>query len=228
MKTSAKVVRVLAILLMGLTAAVTLLSGVGTTCVALAAEKYGPKMAQIAPFQWLYIGFVLVTTAIGVLGIRATIHLLRAHPDSYRASLIALVSGTVVGVIHMLVSRSLRGSSMPVDAVVYFTVLTLAVFAVLRIPAIWQQVDFISGRGSRDVSRLAAACTLLLAGVATLTVQYWAGPTHIFGGVNYADAWHVQLAWVGGALVVSGIAGLVARGSSLTVRRPRRFGVKLG
>jgi hypothetical protein len=39
-----------------------------------------------------------------------------------------LAAGILVGGMHMAASRALRGSSMPVDLVVYTTVLTLVVF----------------------------------------------------------------------------------------------------
>jgi len=67
-----KLLRFLAVILMGLTAAFTVLSGAGTSCVALVAEKYGSKMASIVPYKWLYLIFVLVTIAIGILGLRTT------------------------------------------------------------------------------------------------------------------------------------------------------------
>ncbi len=204
MKLLAKVLRVIAIVLMGLTAVLTLLGGAGTTCVALAAERFGEKMAPIVPFKWLYVLFVLVTLAIGVMGVRALVMLIKGRSGAYRAALTALISGTVVGIIHIVASRLIRGSSMPVDAVVYATVLTLIFFLVLRIPAIWNAINFEKPAHDKDLPRNAAAITLVLAGLLTLTVQYWAGPTHIFGDVNYADAWHTQLAVVGWGMIVLG------------------------
>jgi hypothetical protein len=48
---------------------------------------------------------------------RATVMLVRGKPNAYRDTIISLIAGIVIGVIHMLVSRNLLGSSMPVDAV---------------------------------------------------------------------------------------------------------------
>jgi hypothetical protein len=202
----AKFLRVLGIILMGITAAFTLLGGAGTTCIALAAENFGEKWAPLVPYKWLYILFVIVTLAIGVMGIRAVVHLIQGKASAYRSSLVALILGIVVGVIHMLVSRSLRGGSMPVDGVVYTTVLTLIVFLIFRIPAVWQGVNFEKPSSNPDLPRNAAAITLLFASLLVLTVQFWAGPTHMFEGVNYADAWHTQLTIVGWALFLSGLA----------------------
>ena len=67
----AKFLRFIGILLMGITALFTIAGGLGTTCVALNPTGFGEGMAPIAPFQWLYIIFVIVTTAIGIMAARA-------------------------------------------------------------------------------------------------------------------------------------------------------------
>jgi len=38
-----------------------------------------------------------------------------------------------------------------------------------------------------------------------LSVQMWAGPTHIFDGVNLADAFHTQMMLGGGILFTIGL-----------------------
>jgi hypothetical protein len=200
----AKSLRVLGIILMGVTAAFTLLGGAGTTCIALAAEKFGVKWEPLVPYKWLYILFVILTLAIGVMGIRAVVLLIQGKASAYRSALTALFLGIGVGVIHMAVSRSLRGGSMPVDGVVYTTVLTLIVFLIFRIPAVWQGVNFEKPTNNPDLPRNAAAITLLFSGWLTLTVQFWAGPTHMFEGTNYADAWHIQLTLLGWAFFLGG------------------------
>ena len=63
-----KFLRFVGILFMGITAAVTLIGGIGTTCVALDATKY-ESMKAIADYQWLYILYVLVGVALGILGV---------------------------------------------------------------------------------------------------------------------------------------------------------------
>lgn len=203
-----KTLRVVAIVLMGLTAAFTLMGGAGTVCVALAAERFGDKMALIAPYKWLYILFVLATLAIGILGVRALIFLIKGRPGAYRAAIVALLSGTIVGVIHIAASRLIRGASMPVDAVVYVTLLTLLFFLILRIPPIWKDINLEKSVKDKNLLHNAAAITLMLTGSLMITVQYWAGPTHVFDGVNYADAWHSQLAFTGWGMIVLGL-GLV-------------------
>ena len=127
-----KVLRFIGIGLMALTSLFTILGGAGTTCVALAAENYDSMLA-IVPYKWLYVIFVITTIAAGVMMARATLMLIRRSPNAYGATIISLVAGILIGLIHMIVSRSLRGSSMPVDAVVYTAVLTLIIFLLFRI-----------------------------------------------------------------------------------------------
>ena len=160
-------------------------------------------MAPLAPFQWLYILFVLVGIVLGVMGIRATIMLSKGASQSYRDALIVLIAGAVVGFIHIFASRALRGKSMPVDAVVYTTVLTLVIFLLFRIPGIWRGVDFT--RGGRNAGRPAAGAAAILLGIMTLTIQYTMASTHTWGGINYADAFNTAMTLSGSALLLLGL-----------------------
>ena len=201
----AKVLRMIGIILMGLTAVFTIMGGVGTTCVALNPTGYDGKFAGIAPYQWLYFLFVVVTFAFGVMGARATWLLIRNRSNAYRYSIIALLGGTIVGVIHVLVSRALRGGSMPVDMVTYFNILTLVVFLIFRIPPLWQEIGF-GQPVYASTAGTAGGLASISCGVITLTIQYWMVPTHTIGGVNYADIWHVQLQLIGWFLISAGLA----------------------
>ena len=201
-----KFLRFIGILFMGLTAAFTILGGVGTTCVALDATKY-EGMEAIAQFQWLYIFYVLATTAIGILGVRATIALVRGKERAYRDALIALISGAVIGIIHIMTSRALRGKSMPVDMVVYATVFTLIVFLILGLPKVKQLVGF--EKGGDNGKTAAGGMTAIVGGMLFLSVQMWAGPTHIFDGVNLANYFHTQMMISGGILLTVGLGMLV-------------------
>jgi hypothetical protein len=200
----AKVLRVVGIVLMGLTAVFTIMGGIGTTCVAFNPTGFDGKFAGIAPFQWLYIIFVVVTLAFGVMGARAVWLLIRNRPNAYRYSVIALIGGSIVSVIHMMVSRNLRGSSMPVDMVAYINIFTLVVFLIFRIPGLWEQIGY--GRPIQsNPTGTAGGLTAITSGVICLTIQYWMGPTHTIGGVNYADIWHTALQIVGWLLVTAGM-----------------------
>jgi hypothetical protein len=216
-----KILRFIGILLMGITALFTIAGGLGTTCVALNPTGFGESMALLAPFQWLYILFVIVTTAIGIMAARAVVLLAKGKTNSYRSAIITLLSGIVVGLIHMLVSRSLRGKSMPVDAVVYTTVLTLIVFLIFRIPKIWQGVDYTSGGFGDQTGKMAAAITLLVTGILTLTVQFWAGPTHTWDGTNWAAAFLLTSMLLGLGQVLGGaILLILPEKAKITTSRP--------
>lgn len=207
----AKFLRFIGIVLMGLTGGFTLLGGIGTTCAALFPTNYD-TMAALAPFQWLYILFVITGIAIGLWGIWATVKLVRGRSDSYRMSLQALIAGTLVGGLHIYMSQMLRGASMPVDAVVYTTVFTLFIFLLFRIPFIWQGVNFDKGNTKSNLPAGGAAAILL--GIMTLTIQYTMGSTHTWGGVNYADAFNTSMTVIGVGLLLLG-AGLFVGGAKV-------------
>lgn len=199
----AKFLRFIGIVLMALTGGFTLLGGIGTTCAALAPTNFG-SMAALAPFQWLYILFVIAGIALGVMGIRATIMLIKGADKSYSDALVALIAGVVVGFIHIYMSRMLRGSSMPVDAVVYTTVLTLVIFLLFKIPAVWQGVDFAKAKAEKN--KPAGGVAAIILGLMTLTIQYTMGATHTWGGVNYADAFNTSMTAAGIGLLLLGAA----------------------
>lgn len=210
----AKFLRFIGIVLMGLTGGFTLLGGAGTTCAALAPTNY-ESMTALAPFQWLYILFVLAGIAIGIWGIWATVNLVKGAPDSYKMSLQALIAGVLIGGLHIYMSRMLRGKSMPVDAVVYTTLFTLIIFLLFKIPGIWQGVDF-SKSNVKDNKPAGGAAAIVL-GLFTLTIQYTMGSTHTWGGVNYADAFNTSMTVIGIGLLILG-AGIFA---SMTKNVPR-------
>lgn len=199
---SAKLLRFIGIVLMGLTGGFTLLGGVGTTCVALAPTRF-ESMKSLAPFQWLYILFVLAGIALGIWGIRATVLLIKGAEKSYREALTVLIAGVAVGVIHIIISRALRGKSMPVDAVVYTTILTLALFLIFRIPSIWQFVDFT--KGNLKTNRPAGGVAAILLGVLALTIQYTMGSTHTWSGVNFANAFNTLMIVTGVVCLLLGV-----------------------
>jgi hypothetical protein len=175
--------------------------------VALNPAGFGGKFAGIAPYQWLWILFVLIGVAAGVMGVRAVVMLIKGAKHAYRDALIALLVGTAINAIHMFASRALRdGSSLPVDMVLYTNVLTLIIFLLFRIPGVWQGVNYEKPEGEQKSGKQAAAIALGACGLLALTIQFLMAPTHTIGGVNYADVWHASLTLLGGALILAGIA----------------------
>ena len=201
----AKTLRIVGIVLMSLTAAFTLLGGAGTSCVAFNPTGYGPMFAKIAPYQWLWILFVVIGVVVGALGIRAVVLLVRGASQAYRYALTLLIIGSILNLIHMLASRALRGSSMPVDAVFYANLLTLIVFLLFRLPGIWQGVNYEKPPEEKETGRQAASMAMAVTGVLTLTIQYLMAPTHTINGINYADVWHTTLTIIGAVLLAGSV-----------------------
>ena len=201
----AKVLRIVGIVFMSLTALFTLMGGAGTSCVALNPTGFGKDFAAIAPFQWLWILFVLFGIAAGIMGVRAVVLLVKGRKNAYRYSLIAIILGTILNAVHLYASRALRGSSMPVDMVLYTNVLTLVIFLLFRIPGIWQGVDYAKPDGEKKTGKQAASIALGASGLLTLTIQFMMAPTHTIGGINYADVWHLTLTILGLGLILGGI-----------------------
>jgi hypothetical protein len=199
-----KFLRAIGVILMSITAGFTLLGGAGTTCVALNPTGFSSSMAALASMQWLYIFFVLSGVALGILGIRAVIELIRGKPNAYRFSVVILVIGTILGLVHMVTSRALRGKSMPVDAIVYVTAFTLVVFLIFKIPGIWKIVDF--SRGKTPENKTAGGAASILLGILSISIQNLMGATHTWGGINYADAFHLSMWIIGIICFITGLA----------------------
>lgn len=204
-----KVLRLAAILLLGLTAVFHLLGGIGTSCVALFAGRWD-SMAALVQYQWLYIVFVLVTVALSLFAIQATFWLARGRRGSFRYAFLILLVSLMVSGAHMAASEILRGSSAPTSMRVYLNALTLVVFLLLGLPPIARFVRF--EQPADPGGSAAAGAALILMGISALTVQLWAGPTHTWAdGVNYADVWHGQLTVTGWALVGIGAVAICWR-----------------
>lgn len=200
----AKFLRFIGIILMALTAGFTLLGGIGTACAAFAPTNpsWVESMGPIAQMQWLYIFYVLAGVALGIAGVRAVILLVKGRPNAYRDTLVILIAGLVVGVVHIVTSRMLRSASMPVDMVVYATAFTFVIFLLFRIPPIWQGVDFAQGKGKEN--QMAGGTAAIVLGLLTLTIQHTMGTTHTWGGVNYANAFNLTMTIVGVACLLLG------------------------
>jgi hypothetical protein len=202
----AKTLRVVGIVFMSLTAIFTLMGGAGTSCVALNPTGWDGKFAGIAPYQWLWILFVLIGIAAGIMGVRAVVLLIKGAKNAWRYALIALVIGTLLNAIHLFASQALRGSSKPVDMVLYTNAVTLVLFLLFRIPGLWQGVDYEKPAEDKKAGKNAAAIALGATGLLALTIQFLMAPTHTIGGVNYADVWHAALTAIGLLLIGLGTA----------------------
>ena len=205
-----KIVRVIAIVLVALTAVVNVAGGAGTYCAAFTPEKYD-SMKALIPLQWLYQILVFTVVGVGLAGAWSTYSLARAQKNSYGAALIILIVGVALAIVQMAASRSLRGKSMPTDLRLYVGGFTLIVFLFLRLPGIWQASgmgDSASGSGAWQAPTGVASIVM---GLTVLTVPLWVGNSHTFDGFNWVHAWDWQLLLIGVALLLGGMALLAQR-----------------
>lgn len=180
-----RTLRIVFIVFMGMTGFMNLVGGIGTSCAAFFTKKY-PPMWSLLDYQWLYQTFVVVTTLIGIAGIWATISLVRARKGSYNLSLIVLVLGSIIGAIHYYASLAIRGAAAPANVVFYINALTLVIALLFKLPKVREQVDL--EKPALKADRAAAAgLASIIAGAVLLTVAYWAGPSHMYQGVNWVN-----------------------------------------
>lgn len=187
------------IAVMALAASFNLMGGLGTTCVALWAERFGPRMALLAPYRWVYIGFVVAGTATAVWEFVALSGLMRRRVRALRWAAASLVAGFLVAGVHAATSFAIRGSAAPADARAYLTAIALAVLLFTgRTGAFDPSVEGADASGSGGIA-------LMASGVVALTVQHVVGTSHTIAGINHAAAWQAVLATVGWGLVAPGL-----------------------
>lgn len=194
---SGSVLRVVAIVLVSLAAALTLLGGAGTSCVAFAAENFGPSMAKLVPVKPLLQVLVVVSLAASIYGIAGIVRLVKGKPGSVRSVLIFLVVGGAASAVQYYYSLTLRGSTAPNNFRLYATILALVFMLLLQLPGLREKVNF-ERNGSAGGGSTAGGTALLLAGLLILTTPVWAAPTHVINGYNTAN----ELFW---PLIIAGV-----------------------
>ncbi len=205
-----KAIRILAVVLVGLTAVVNLLGGAGTYCAAFTPDKFD-SMKALIPLQWLYQLFVVTVVAAGVAGVWTTFTLARVRKNSYRAALIVVAAGLILAIVQMTASRALRGKSMPTDLRLYVSVITLLALVILRLPGVWQKAGMdgaVGGTGSWTAPTGTAAIVM---GLAVLSVPTWVGQSHVFEGANWVYAWDWQLMLAAATLLAGGVVLVASR-----------------
>ena len=167
-------------------------------------------MAALVPYKPLYQALVIISLAVGIWGIPVTVSLVRGGEKVYRNALLVLLLGAISAGIQMGVSQSVRGASAPVNMRFFLTLFTLAVFLLLRLPPVWQRVDFTQPTkgGSTGAS---AGTALIVCGIITLTTPLWAGPTHLSPmGENWVSVLQPPLIVSGSGMLLAGVVLLLA------------------
>lgn len=201
-----KILKIVAIVFMGLTAAMNILGGIGTVCAAFLTKQF-PPMWALLDYQWLYQVVMLVTIALGLAGVWATIKLIQGGESAYRNAVILLAAGTVVGAVQVIASLALRGKAVPANMKLYINALTLILFLLLHLPGIRNRVDFTQD-DDQGVQSLASGITAILTGALVLTTALWVGASHLHEGFNWVMVLREPLIGVGAALVGIGLVSL--------------------
>jgi hypothetical protein len=202
---SGKIIKVVAIIFMAMTAAMNLLGGSGTTCAAFLTENF-PSMSAILDYQWLYQIFMVTTVLTGIAGIWVTIKLIRGGANSYKNSLIILGIGSAIGLAHFITSQTLRGAAAPANVKFYINFATLILFLLLKLPGLWERVDFTNTNSSKGTSGGLAA---FVSGVLVLSTFVWAAPSHTYRGDNWVLVLEFPLLVSGSLLALGGLVLLV-------------------
>jgi hypothetical protein len=203
--------RILGIVLLSLTATMTLLGGAGTSCVALNAEKLGGVWVKMTPYKPLLLTLVIISIAAALWGIYSTMMLGRSKRGAFLNSLIFLVVGMLSSGVQYYISLTVRGSTAPNSMRLYLTIFTLVVFLIFRIPGIWQKTGFEGKTGGSGLPGKPAGLAMFLCGMVVLSTPIWGASTHVFNeyiaGYNTVNDLLVPL-MVAGSLLVLGSAAL--------------------
>jgi hypothetical protein len=202
-----KILRIVAIVLIGMTAAMNILGGVGTSCAAFFTRDF-PPMWSLYDYRWLYQTFVITTTLVGIAGVWGTVTLAQGKKKAFRNVMIILVVGTVLALAQYIASQSLRGKATPANVKFFTNAFTLLYFAILTLPSIRKYVDFEAHEDSPDLA-IGGGLAAIVAGGIVMTVNSWVGSSHIFEGENWVTLIQRPLNLSGAFLVAAGIATLV-------------------
>lgn len=200
-QSSGKGMRIVAIVFMGMTAAMNILGGIGTVCAAFLTKDF-PPMWVFYDYQWQYQVLMITTILIGIAGTWVTIKLVKGGPKAFRNALIILVVGTAVSATQYFASVAIRGKGVPANIKFYTNAVTLLIFLILALPSMRKKVDF-SKPMSRGDKSAASGLTAFIAGVIMLTINVWVGTSHTFLGANWVDVLKTPLI-VGGSLLTIG------------------------
>ena len=201
-----KILKTIAMIFLGMTAAMNILGGIGTSCAAFLTKSYPPYWDQIKlDLQWLWQSFVVLTTLVGIADVWSIIRLSRARDNAFRNAVILLALGTLINGIHVYFSYTVLEGIMPVLFVFLANAITLVLFLILRLPGIRERVQF-EGSTDNGVGQIAGGLTAIVMGVVVISTSVWVGSSHVYEGANWTHVLNEFL--VGSGLFSMGI-GLV-------------------
>lgn len=208
------------------TLAFTILSAVGTICVAFNPEKFGEGMAAIIPYKLLYKVYIFVSLAAGVWGFQLAVSLIRGKENAYKNTIIMLIVAGLAAGAQTLTSYQLRGAAAPVSIRFYMTLVTLALFFMMRYPFLKDKLRFMNRISETSAGFTAPGAAMTFSGIMVLTTPYWAGPTHISTqGTNLVLVLETPLLITGWGLILAGVGFIIY--TLVVARHERAENVKL-
>jgi hypothetical protein len=218
---SARILWIVAVVAMGMTAAMNLFGGIGTVCAAFLTENF-PPMLVLMDYQWLYQRLMLITIGVGIAGASVTFALFRGGPNVYRNALIVLVVGTVLGELHTRASLELRGKMVPANVKFYINLFTLILFVILGLPSVRNRISFASPRGKIEAAA-AGGMAAFIVGAMMLSMPMMVGDSHTFEGTDWTDVLQPWMS-IAGVLFAAGGLGVFFKAVLEIVRRPETAG----
>jgi hypothetical protein len=173
-------------------------------------------MWDLYDYRLLYQILMITTILLGLAGIWALVRLIQRKEESYKNALIILVIGTILGAVQMGASLYLRGKAVPANMKLYTNLLTLIIFLVIRLPGIWEKINF-TGPGDKGEGSLSGGLAAFTSGLVTLSIFFWAGPSHTYLGVNWVELFDQIILGFGLLLTIGGI-GLIAQWLALVIQ----------
>jgi hypothetical protein len=199
--------RTTAIILMGATAAMNIVGGIGTVCAAFFTRDW-PMLWDLYEYRWLYQILMFITIIIGVVGVWLTIRLNRGKKNTFRNSLLLLVMGTLFAGVQVLASELLRGKAVPTNFKLYANLVTLLFFLFISQPKYRALVGF-NEEADAPSSDIAAGLAAIVSGIIVMTTTIWVGTSHIFDGRNWVEVLATPLSVSGTVLVLLGTGCLL-------------------
>jgi hypothetical protein len=208
-----RVLRTIAIILIGTTAAANVLGGVGKVCAAFMTRQFPPLWALL-DYQWLYQVIMVATLVAGLAGVWTVIGLARGGDKVVRNAIVVLLLAMLVAGVNVYASLMLREKAAPTDMRLYFMIFTLVFISLTRLPGLRDRVDFSKNAPPLDKAT-SAGLAAIMAGLVVLFVGVWAGPSHMHAGENWVSVLQLPLTLTGGGLLAGGLALLVNVGVSI-------------
>lgn len=222
MKASARVQLLLA-LSVAVAAVFSIISGIGTVCLAFRFENY-PMFPGLAPYVGGLQLITIVTLSVGFLLAILAYAFIRGEKWAYYGSLIVLLIGFGFGLWHMYISSTGRGGVAPGNLRVIIDGFVIALLLVVRLPFIWNKLDLTNPLGYKKGSyNNPVGMAFGLTGLGLLSTPLYAGAAHTFGEINLMAVVETELTIIGVALLAVGIGLMVMTKYGLTIERGIAF-----